>query len=435
MGKLQERGWFWVTLILSSISIVALVFAFWELVENRFFRDLDYVSLHYLYISRGVTSSVLLAIWAAWFVTRQRRIAEAQLRKSHERYRGLLEASPEAVILYDRDLRVLEWNASAERLYGWRRDEIYNRRLPTVPFAREAELREFLEKVEQRQPVLDRETLRRNKPGEEIEVQLTLLPFREAQHFYFLEITADIRERVRLRQRLIELEKLTSMGQMAAGTAHHLNTPLASMLLRVQMMRERSAAQNGFRSDLERLEQSIGFCQQFVRRLLDFSRRPAPRPEPESIGPVVQAMLGFLSPSLAAKGASVAVEESGLASTKLLADKNELETLLLILLSNALDAIPDGGDIKLQLRSTRQGRLEVVIADNGCGISAADQARIFEPFFTTKPIGKGTGLGLAIAKNIVTEHGGDIRIESTPGVGTSAIVDLPIWHAVTAVGR
>ena len=431
-NKQHERGWFWTTLILSSISIVALVFAFWELVENRFFRDLDYVSLHYLYISRGVTSSVLLAIWAGWFVTRQRRIAEAELRKSHERYRGLLEASPEAVVLYDHNLCVLEWNASAERLYGWTRDEIRGRELPTVPVSHQAEARECLEEVERGNRVVDRETLRKNRAGEAIEVQLTLLPFREGQQLYFLEITADIRERVRLRQRLIELEKLTSMGQMAAGTAHHLNTPLASMLLRVQMMRERTDAHNGIHGDLERLEHSIGFCQQFVRRLLDFSRRPAARPEPESIGPVVQAMLGFLSPSFAAKRASVVVEDDGLAETRVLADKNELETLLLILLSNALDAIPEGGGVGVHLHTLQDGHLEIVIADNGCGISPADQAHMFEPFFTTKPIGKGTGLGLAIAKNIVTEHGGQIRIESSPGEGTKAAVELPIWQAAAA---
>ena len=435
MGKLQERGWFWLTLVLSSISIVALVFAFWELVENRFFRDLDYVSLHYLYISRGVVSSVLLAGWAAWFVTRQRRIAEAQLRKSNERYRGLLEASPEAVVLYDRDLRVLEWNASAERLYGWTRQEITAAKLPTIPASRDLEIHEFLKQVEAGHRVLDRETLRRNQAGEDIEVQLTLLPFREGGALYFLEITADIRERVRLRQRLIELEKLTSMGQMAAGTAHHLNTPLASMLLRVQMMRERADAQNGFAGDLERLEQSARFCQQFVRRLLDFSRRPAARPEPESIGPVVHAMLAFVSPSLSAKRASVQVHDAGLAHTKVLADKNELETLLLILLSNALDAIPEGGTIDVHLNNGHQERLEIVIADNGCGIPSSDQTHIFEPFFTTKPIGKGTGLGLAIAKNIVAEHGGRIRLDSAPGQGTRAVVELPIWQSAQAVAR
>ncbi|HZU43272.1 MAG TPA: ATP-binding protein, partial [Terriglobales bacterium] len=387
----------------------------------------------YLYISRGVVSSVLLAGWAAWFVTRQRRIAELQLRKSHERYRGLLEASPEAVVLYDRDLRIVEWNASAERLYGWNRQEITGGKLPIIPASRDLEIHEFLRQVESGHRVLDRETLRRNRAGEEIEVQLTLLPFRERQELYFLEITTDIRERVRLRQRLIELEKLTSMGQMAGGTAHHLNTPLASMLLRVQMMRERAHGQNGLGGDLERLEHSIGFCQQFVRRLLDFSRRPAARPEPESIGPVVHAMLGFVSPSLAAKRASVAVHDGGLAHTKVLADKNELETLLLILLSNALDAIAEGGEVNVQLHNGHPERLQIVIADNGCGIPAADQTHIFEPFFTTKPIGKGTGLGLAIAKNIVAEHGGQIRLDSAPGKGTKAIVELPIWHSGAAV--
>ena len=424
----QERRWFWATLILSSTTIVALVFAFWELIENRFFRELDYVSLHYLYISRGVTASILLAIWAAWFVTRQRRLADEQLRKSHARYRGLLEASPGAVVLYDQNLRVLEWNASAERLYGWTKEEVTNGPLPTVIPSHETQLRDFLSQVQRGETVLDRETVRRNRLGDEIEVQLSMLPFREGQQLYFLEVTADIRERVRLRQRLIELEKLTSMGQMAAGTAHHLNTPLASLLLRVQMMRERVDSQNGFPADLERLEHTIGFCQQFVRRLLDFSRRPSSHPEPESIGPVVQAVLGFLSPSFLAKKASVVVRDSEAAETKVLADRNNLETLLLILLSNALDAISEGGAVSVQLNSTDDRKLEIVITDDGCGIAAADQGRIFEPFFTTKPIGQGTGLGLAIARNIVAEHRGDIRLESTLGKGTSAIVRLPIWQ-------
>lgn len=424
----QERRWFWITLILSSTSIVALVFAFWELVENRFFRDLDYVSLHYLYISRGISASVLLATWAAWYVSRERRLAETELRRSHERYRGLLQVSPGAVVLYDRSLHVVEWNASAERLYGWTRQEIANRTLPTVPRDYEQELRDCILEVEEKGTVLERETIRQNKQCEQIEVQLSLLPFPEGKQLYFLEVTADIRERVRLRQRLIELEKLTSMGQMAAGTAHHLNTPLAAMLLRVQMMRESLGMQNGVAPDLERLEHTITFCQQFVRRLLDFSRRPSCKPQPEPIGPLVQAVVGFLSPTAMAKRASVVIDDGKLAETKVLGDRNQVETLLLILLSNALDAIDEEGNIRIELNSGQAGQLGIVISDDGCGISPPDQRRIFEPFFTTKPIGKGTGLGLAIAKNIVAEHGGDISLESQPGEGTRAIVRLPICH-------
>ena len=422
----HARRWFWATLILSSTTIVCLVFAFWELIENRFFRDLDYISLHYLYISRGIAASILLATWAGWFVTRQRRFSDEQLRKSHQRYRGLLEASPGAVILYNRNLTILEWNASAERLYGWSHAEAVGQPLPTVPEGCEAELQTWFDKVTRFETVLDQETVRKNRYGEPINVQLTLLPFHEANHLYFLEVTADIRERVRLRQRLIELEKLTSMGQMAAGTAHHLNTPLASMLLRVQMMRESISTQDSLSLDLKRLEQTIDFCQQFVRRLLDFSRRPSSIPEPEAIGPVVQAVLGFLSPSFLARRTRLAVDTADLGRLRVLVDRNNLETLLIILLSNALDAIPDGGSISIQLAKPSGGKVDIAIVDNGSGISEADQKRIFEPFFTTKPIGKGTGLGLAIAKNIVTEYGGDLRLASTPSLGTTAIVTLPI---------
>ena len=425
----HERRWFWATLILSSTTIICLVFAFWELIENRFFRDLDYVSLHYLYISRGITASILLASWAGWLITRQRRFSDQQLKRSHERYRGLLEASPEAVVLFDRDLIVLEWNASAEHLYGWDRAEVVGQRLATIPGDREAELQECLQQVTQQETVFDRETSRRNRQGEPIDVQLSLLPFRELNHLYFLEVTADIRERVRLRQRLIELEKLTSMGQMAAGTAHHLNTPLASMLLRVQMMRERADTQDGVSEDLRHLEQTIGFCQQFVRRLLDFSRRPSFTPEPEAVAPVVQAVLGFLSPPFLVKRARVVFDNAGMGELRVLVDRNNLETLLLILLSNALDAIADGGSISVQLEDAAEGKIGIVIADNGYGIAESDQKRVFEPFFTTKPIGKGTGLGLAIAKNIVTEYGGSIRLESAPGAGTRAVVTLPICGA------
>ena len=129
---MPEKRWFWATLTLSSITIVSVVLAAWELVENRLFRYTNYVTLHYLYITRGVALSLLLAFWAAWFVIRQRRKGEADLRRSRDLYRGLLEAFPGAVILYDSELRVLEWNAPAERMYGYTRDEILGARLNTI---------------------------------------------------------------------------------------------------------------------------------------------------------------------------------------------------------------------------------------------------------------------------------------------------------------
>ncbi len=417
------RGWFWATLALSSLSLVALVFAFWELVENRFFRDLDYVSLHYLYISRGIASSILLGMWAAWFVLRERRAAEEELRRSRERYRGLIDASPGAVVLYDGKRRVLEWNTSAEALYGYGRKQVLEQPLPTVPPARAEELGHFMERVRQGETVLDRESERVDAAGQLIQVQLSLLPFPESGEVFYLEVAADIRERVRLRERLIEFEKLTSMGQMAAGTAHHLNTPLAAMLLRVQMMRAR-IQEPGTAAELERLEGSLRFCQQFVQRLLDFARRPATRKEPEPVRAVLEGVLAFIGPTLEAKRVRLGCQFDGIQEQRVLGDRNELETLLLILLSNAADAVEKGGNIAIAAQPAGDN-LEITISDDGCGIPPEALARIFEPFYTTKPVGKGTGLGLAIAKNIVAQHGGTIRLESGSGKGTRAIVELP----------
>ncbi|MBI1739504.1 MAG: PAS domain S-box protein [Acidobacteriales bacterium] len=425
----RSRSWLWTTLILSSISIAAFVFAVWELVEYRFFRDTDYTTLHYLYISRGITSSLLLACWAAWFVLRSRRQSIEELRRSRERYRSLLEVSPEAIALYDGTLIVSEWNAAAERLYGFGKQEVIGNPIPTVLQEKKEELRRFLQQVETGVPVLDRETLRQTKHDAPIEVQLSLLRFQDPSgQTYFLEVTADIRERIRLRQTLLEVEKLTTIGKMAAGTAHHLNTPLATMLLRVQMMRER-VRENGLGTDLDYLETGTRFCQHFVQRLLEFSRRPPGSKQAEEVTRAIESVVGFLAPSLADKQARISLELEAVAGQRILADRNQFEALLLVLLSNALDAIALGGNIVVRSCLSSRDRIEIQVRDDGLGIAAADLAHVFEPFFTTKGAGRGTGLGLAIARNIVLEHGGSIRLESTPQQGTVAYVELPVWRA------
>jgi PAS domain S-box-containing protein len=427
-ARAPESKWFWATLTLSSASIVALVFAIWELLENRFFREVDYATLHYLYITRGVASSLLLASWAAWYVMRQRRRSEEELRRSREHYRRLLEASPGAVALYDGSLRVIEWNATAERLYGLNKAEVIGKPIPTVPAEKQAELETFLRRVGAGEQILDIETERKDAHGAPFEVQLSLLPFRdETGRNDFLEVTSDIRERVRLRRALFEIEKLASMGKMAAGTAHHLNTPLAAMLLRVQMMREREH-QGSCLSDLGQLESGILFCQQFVRRLLEFSRRPDARKQPEEAARILESIVSFLAPSVQAKNARVSLDLDEANGARVLADRNLLEALFSILLSNSLDAIAPGGAIDVRCRRPSDDRIEFQISDDGCGIAASDLEHVFEPFFTTKGSGKGTGLGLAIARNILLEHGGSIRLESPPGRGTTVSIELPLCN-------
>lgn len=431
---MAERNWFWATLTLSSVTVLLFVFAGWELMENHLFRDADYVTLHYLYVSRGIASSVVLGAWAAWFVWREKRASEENLRKSQERYRGLLEAVPGAVVLFDASLNVIEWNASAERLYGRPRADVIGRVLSTVPESRRAYLDEQLERVKGGVAVLEVETTRQPwNGGEEFPVQLSLLPYHEpgAGQQLFLEVTYDIRDRVRWRRQMLEIEKLTSMGKMAAGTAHHLNSPLAALLLRIQMLREEP--EHAPAGELEKIEQGLRFCQHFVQQLLEFTRtKTASQRREHDVAGMVESVASFFSPMARARGAKLTVDASEGRGLAVLGDRNQLETVMLVLLTNALDAVETGsGKIEIYCAARPGGTVAITVKDNGTGISEANLAHVFEPFFTTKESGKGTGLGLAIASNVLVEHGGAIRIESELGQGTRVAISLPLARKVT----
>ncbi len=422
----QQRNWFWLTLTLSSITVVALVLALWELIENRFFRNLDYLTLHYLDLTRGIAVSLILAFWAAWFVLRERNEKEEELRRSSERYRAILDSTPSSVLLLDGSLRISECNSAAERLYGYATEELIGAVLPTLPDDRAAEMRGIVERVGHGDAVLDLETQRKSKDGKRVEVQLSVLPLRSGNDGkYFLEVTSDITERVRFQQTLLQIEKLTTMGQMAAGTAHHLNTPLASMLLRLRMMRE-GKFEDSLKADLERLESSVSFCQHFVQQLLRFSRVGDVDKQPQALSATLRAVTSFLGPQLLAKRIRLDLALDGCDGAVVKGDKNQLEAVFLILISNAADAVPKDGVIRVNVHPADTGRVLIEIRDNGCGIPAEVLPRIMEPFFTTKPPGVGTGLGLAIATSILEKHNGSMRFDSAPGLGTTVTVELPV---------
>lgn len=284
--------WFLLTVALSCTTLLALVFALWELVERRYFRDLDYVTLHYLYITRGIASSLLIGFWATWFVLRERRLHDEQLEQSYERYRSILNNMPEAVALLDDSFRILEWNEAAEKLFGFDRGQVLGHELLTVPAERRPELREVLGRVASDQGVLDYETERRTAQGERIPVAVSYarIPPVANQPQLFVEVAQDIRPRLRMRDKLLELEKLTLMGQMAAGTAHHLNTPLTAMLLRVELLRQQGRDLS-HSSELAAIEQRIRFCQVFVQNLLQFARRPQLQQKPILLSEVIEAVV------------------------------------------------------------------------------------------------------------------------------------------------
>ena len=410
MSQEREKGvWLWLTLILSCVTIVAFIFFVWELVEERFFRDLDYRQLHYLYITRGVSSSLILAGWAAWFVLRERRKSEEELRRSGERHQAMLAHAADAIVLFDSDWKVLEWNPCAASLYGYAREEVLARPLPTLGFAEEEELRSILQRLERGETSIEIETKRHTCSGVWVDVGLRLSSFPDIETG---------------RTVFLEMEKLTSMGRLAAGTAHTLNTPLGAMLLRIEMLQDHLGV-HPCREELKRLESSTRFCQEFVQSLLQYSRPSEANLRCVDVAELLDSICTFFRPTFTVRQHRLSWTGEHLSGFSILADRNQMEALFAALLMNALDALSPQGAVCVE-GLVEDSRVNLFVRDNGCGIPPDKLGSIFEPFFTTKLPDQGTGLGLSIALNIVEEHGGSIQLFNNHDSGVTVRVSLPL---------
>ena len=240
--------------------------------------------------------------------------------------------------------------------------------------------------------------------------------------------------RVAALEQLRHTERLATVGQLAAGVAHELGTPLNVVMARAELLAEGTASTadataNG-RSILEQADRMTGIVQQ----LLDFSRRGGPKMGLANLEQLVARTLELVSP--AAERAKVRVERVASAPVFARLDQSQMQQVLANVLMNGIQAMPDGGRLRIAVGVRRarppaqtggaQGDyLCVTVEDEGRGIAREDLARVFEPFFTTKAIGEGTGLGLAVAHGIVAEHGGWIEVESEVGKGSRFSIFLP----------
>ena len=225
-------------------------------------------------------------------------------------------------------------------------------------------------------------------------------------------------------RRLLQSEKLTAAGQLAAGVAHEINNPLASILAFSQVMRAEAGRTAQDLEALKLIESSALRCKYIVETLLRFVRRPRQdERNPVDLNLVCEDAAALIRPQIKGLSVSLLVEHPQ-EQTWVHGNANHLAQVMVNLLQNAVHAVGTNGSIRVAC-GPRNDAMAVVVADDGPGIPRDVLARIFEPFFTTKPEGVGTGLGLSITHRIVEEHGGTIGVDSEPGQGTTFTILLP----------
>ena len=242
------------------------------------------------------------------------------------------------------------------------------------------------------------------------------------------ELAALVERNALLREELGAQERLAVAGQLTATFAHEVGTPLNLVTGHLQLLDAQKDLPDKTRERLRVIHAQIQRVGDIVRRLLDLTRRPQLQQQPQSFADLFEDLQQLWAPTLAAHG--ITVEAMAPTDCCLDVDRKQMEQLFLNLMNNAIDAMPSGGSVRISVapgEESSPGGLwwELRFRDSGQGIPAELMGQVFRPMFTTKPEGEGTGLGLSICREIVRNHGGEIRIDSTEGNGTAVVFTLP----------
>jgi two-component system sensor histidine kinase PilS (NtrC family) len=242
----------------------------------------------------------------------------------------------------------------------------------------------------------------------------------------------DLTEIRRMEERVRHADRLTALGRMAAGLAHEIRNPIGSIRGSVEVLRESLDPRGDDRRLMDIVLRESDRLDAIIRDFLLFSRPPRLVPVPTDLGAMLDEILLMLANQAGVQGAASrvrTVRADGALAVKVPVDPAQMRQALWNLCLNAVQAMPEGGELRVGVRELPADRggpaaVELTVADTGVGISPADRPHLFEPFFTTKP--QGTGLGLAIAHRIVEDHGGEIRVDSERGRGTRVTILLPV---------
>jgi two-component system NtrC family sensor kinase len=367
----------------------------------------------------------------------EQRTAEAEAQRRF--IEAIIDSLPLSLYAIDRNYKIVAWNRNRELgELGVPRGSVLGKNI-------------FGVLTRQKRDVLEREFARVFETGEIVRIEhVTPAAHGEMKHWliskipmwidqsrqvsHVITVGEDVTDRIEANRAVARAEKLAAIGRLAAGVVHEINNPLATISACAEALEsrvtegafEKSPALNDLREYLALIRSESFRCKTITNGLLDFSRTRATQHVPLNLTEVISSAVRLLSHQQRAGKISLQIETpDDLPAVS--GDAGQLQQAIIALASNAVDAMPEGGTLKISSNGNGSS-VRVAVSDTGAGISPENLPKIFEPFFTTKEVGKGTGLGLAVCYGILTEHGGSLDVESTVGVGTTFTISLPALY-------
>jgi len=387
----------------------------------------DFLSSEDVELLESLASYIGIALQSASLYARlEAQVSEFERLKEFNE--NIVESINVGILAVDLEDRIESWNAQMEAMYALSRREAIGQPLSAVfpP--------DFIESFDRFRHESGVHHLYKFRlttmAGEARTANIAVAPLlsRDFVAVGRIVLVDDITERVTLEAQLSQADKLSSIGLLAAGVAHEINTPLAVISSYAQMLTKQMKGDERLRPLLERITQQTFRASEIANGLLNFSRTSTTEFRETDLNQVIRDTLTLVEHQMKTARISVAMELDG-QLPRIHGNPGKLQQVFLNLLLNAKDAMPQGG--QLRVSTIANGHVEAVIADSGAGIAPEYLKRIYDPFFTTKSAPRpgerrGTGLGLSVSYGIIQEHAGKINVESTVGVGTTFHLEFPL---------